>query len=355
MLSEAVLLNARILVIDDETPNVMLLERMLQRFGYANLRTTTDPRDVLALFQEFQPDLILLDLLMPYMNGLAVMEQLMALIPSGDYLPIVVLTADITAQARQRSLAAGAKDFLTKPFDVSEVLLRIRNLLETRFLHIQLQKQNSILEARVRERTRDLEESQAEIIRRLARAAEFRDDETGRHPQRVGRLAALLAYAVGAPADLVELIGQAAQLHDLGKIGIPDHILLKADQLSIKEFEQMKSHTTIGARILMGSRFPLLRLAEEIALTHHERWDGTGYPGKLQGKAIPLAGRIVAVADAFDTITHRRPYREALPLEKAVAEIRLQSRKQFDPQIVEAFLELYASGVLVETEALVQD
>jgi putative two-component system response regulator len=216
-------------------------------------------------------------------------------------------------------------------------LLRIRTLLETRFLYLQIQSQNVVLEAKVQERTQELEAAQIEIIERLARAAEFRDDNTGQHTERVGQMAALLARQLGLPDPQVSLIRRAAPLHDVGKIGIPDAVLLKLGKLTLDEFELVKTHTTIGARILSGSRFGVLRLAEEIAFSHHERWDGDGYVG-IKTDQIPLAGRIVAVADVFDALTQKRPYKAAWPIAEAIAEIERQRTRQFDPEIVDAFL-----------------
>jgi putative two-component system response regulator len=300
---------ARILIVDDEQANVGVLSQILSRVGYTNLQTTTDPRLVLRLYQEFQPDLILLDLHMPDLDGFAVLEQLTPLIPQGTYLPVLTLTGDARPETRQRALAMGAKDFLTKPFDLTEVLLRIRNLLETRFLHLELQDQNQLLEGKVAERTDDLEMAQIEILDRLAGAAEFRDDDTGQHTRRVAVLAAVLGRRLGSDDTLVDLIRRAAPLHDLGKIGIPDGVLLKPGKLTEHEFELMKTHTTIGARILSGGKSSLIRMAEEIAWSHHERWDGTGYPRGLAGEAIPLAARLVSVADVFDALTrYTRPY-----------------------------------------------
>ncbi|MDQ7849897.1 MAG: response regulator [Armatimonadota bacterium] len=340
--------DAVILVVDDEETNVLLLRRLLEQAGYSGVVSTTDPRQVLPLHQALSPDLILLDLHMPYLDGFAVLERLRPHIPSGDYLPVVVLTADITAQAKRRALAAGAKDFLTKPFDATEVLLRVHNLLETRRLHRQLQEHNRLLEERVRERTRELEEARLEILERLALAAEYRDDATGQHTRRVGQTAALLARALGLPQDQVELIGRAAPLHDIGKIGVPDGILLKPGPLTVEEFEMMKAHTVIGARILSGSRFPLLQLAEEIALTHHERWDGLGYPRGLRGEQIPLAGRIVAVADAFDAMTSGRPYRSSLSQEEVWALLWAGAGTQWEERLVRAFATVMSAQRPVE-------
>ncbi|HVC31060.1 MAG TPA: HD domain-containing phosphohydrolase, partial [Steroidobacteraceae bacterium] len=248
------------------------------------------------------------------------------------YLPILILTADISLETKQRALASGARDFLTKPFDRTEVLLRIRNLLETRFLHLHLER-------RVRERTEDLELARLETLQRLALAAEFRDDNTARHTQRVGNAAAILARALGLQESEVELIRQAAPLHDVGKIAIPDTILLKPGKLTAAEFEKMKSHTAIGARLLSGSRSPALQLGELIARTHHERWDGAGYFGIMRDH-IPLASRIVSVVDVYDALTHVRPYKRAWTVEDALAEIEAQRGRQFDPEVAETFLRL---------------
>jgi putative two-component system response regulator len=341
------LAGGRLLIVDDEDDNLRILDRILQRAGFGNLRELSDPRQTVATFLEFQPDLVVLDLHMPHLDGYAVLELLRPHIPDDSYLPILVVTGDGSVAARRRALSAGAKDFLAKPFDTTEVLLRIRNLLEARFLHLQLQAQNDSLEEKVLRRTQQLEEAQVEILERLALAAEFRDDATRQHTQRVGAWSARLARKLGLADSIVELLRRAAPLHDLGKIGVPDSILLKLDRLSEEEFRVIKTHTQVGARILSGSSHPLLQLAEQIALTHHEHWDGTGYTPGLRGDAIPLVSRIVAVADVFDALTHARPYKPAWPVGEAVAEIERQSGQQFDPRVVEAFVELlHEDGVI---------
>src|SRR5690349_6237708 len=328
--------NARILIVDDEPVNVELLRRLLERAGFSRLESTNDSRQAADLYIKFRPDLILLDLHMPHRDGLEVMDELNQ-IAEASYLPILMLTGDDTPEAKREALSRGAKDFLNKPFHSDEVLLRIGTLLETRFLYLQIQSQNQILEAKVRDRTRELEAAQIEIIERLARAAEFRDDNTGQHTERVGQMAALMARQIGLSDTQVSLIRRAAPLHDVGKIGIPDSVLLKLGKLTTEEFELVKTHTTIGARILSGSRFTILRLAEEIAFNHHERWDGHGY-NRISGSDIPLAGRIVAVADVFDALTQKRPYKAAWPVTEAIAEIDRQRGRQFDPALVDAFL-----------------
>lgn len=332
------LFSSHILIVDDQPSNIALLEGILQEEDFNFYRSITDSPQTIPVFLEYQPDLILLDLQMPVMDGFEVMKQLQACISPDDLVPILVLTANITPEAKRRALAEGALDFLTKPFDPTEVILRIKNLLQTRYLHVQLQDQNRLLDQKVRERTAELEETQIEILERLALAAEYRDDITGEHTKRVGNTAAQIAQALGWSQEDVELIRRAASLHDVGKIAIPDSILLKPGKLTPEEFEQMKTHTTIGAKMLSGGRFRLLRLAEEIALTHHERWNGTGYFG-LGEEAIPVSGRIVAVADVFDALISERPYKKAWALADAIQEIECQSGIQFDPRVVSAFLE----------------
>ena len=337
MIKEETLKNSHILIVDDQEANVMLLERLLQTAGYTNFLSTNDPRQVLPMFGKFQPDLILLDLMMPHLDGYAVMQQIGPRVPEGEYLPILVLTAEVNAEAKQRALTTGAKDFLNKPIDATEVLLRIRNLLETRHLHLRMQNQKQLLEEQVLEKTRELEEARIEILQKLAMAAEYRTDPTGEHAKRVGEIAAILAHAANLPKAQVEMIRLAAPLHDVGKIGVPDAILRKPERLTADEYEQIKLHASLGARILSGTKVPLLQLAEEIALYHHEHWDGNGY-ASLKDQAIPVAARVVAIADTFDVMTHDRPFCPAVSKAEALAELSRQSGRQFDPRLVDAFL-----------------
>jgi putative two-component system response regulator len=306
--------DARVLVVDDEYANVRLLERLLNRWGFVDVVTTTQSSDVMAHYLSLRPDILFLDLQMPDPNGFRLMELLADEIHGPTRLP-----------------------FLTKPFDPTEVELRLRNLLETRRLQLELQSHNELLEQRVQERTRDLDTARLETLERLALAGEYRDDNTQEHAQRVGRTVARLAAMLGAPPAEVELLRRAAPLHDIGKIGVPDAILLKPGKLDHDEFELMKTHAVIGHQLLSGSGSHVLRLSSEIALTHHERWDGRGYPAGLLGEQIPLAGRITAVADVFDALMHERPYKEAWPLEAALAEIRSGVGRHFDPAVVEVF------------------
>ncbi|HTS86851.1 MAG TPA: HD domain-containing phosphohydrolase [Gemmatimonadales bacterium] len=329
---------SRILIVDDDASVVRSLRQILARHGFGQIASTTDPHLAKALFQEFSPDIVVLDLRMPGLDGFAVMEQLTPLVPEESYLPILILTGESSTEIRRRALAAGAHDFLEKPFDVVEVDLRIRHLLQTRLLHLRLANQNQTLEMRVRERTRQRDRAQEEMLQRLAAAGEARDDETGQHTQRVGHLAADVARALGLPEAQVELIRRAAPLHDIGKIGIPDAVLLKPGKLSQEEFAIMKRHTIIGARILADGQCDVVQLAASIARHHHERWDGTGYPDGLVGEAIPIEARIVALVDVFDALTHDRPYRPAWPPQKVCEYLTQESGRHFDPAICEVFV-----------------
>ena len=329
-----------IVAVDDEDANVLLLRRVLERGGYTRLTTTTDPTKVLTLVEEHRPRLVLLDLHMPRMDGFELMEQLGELEGESDGVPMLVLTADITDEAKRRALELGARDFLTKPIDHVELALRVRNLLQVQDLQDRLLAQNASLEEQVAARTRELEVARLEVLDRLALAGEYRDDDTQQHAWRIGRSSALMAAELGLGREQAELIGRAAPLHDIGKLGVSDAILRKPGPLSKEDFECVKRHAAIGAEILAGSSSSLLQMAQVIALSHHERWDGAGYPNGLAGEEIPLPGRIAAVADVFDALTHERPYKRAWDVDEAVAEIREGSGSQFDPAVVEVFLRL---------------
>ncbi|HEY9228856.1 MAG TPA: HD domain-containing phosphohydrolase [Gemmatimonadaceae bacterium] len=328
-----------ILVADDLSENVRLLHTVLSRNGYQNVHTTTDPANVLSMYADVNPDLVLLDLHMPGTDGLTVMRDLHAANQGKTFLPIVILTGDLSPQAKRDALDAGASDFVAKPFDATEILLRVRNLLATRRLHVQLAHENMTLEERVKERTDALAASRIEMLERLARATEMRDDLTGEHTRRVGQLAAELSEVLGEPQDRVDLIRRAAPIHDIGKIAIPDSILHKPGALTEDESAIMRTHTTIGGTILAGGDNPLVIMAEKICLSHHERWDGLGYPSRLAGDAIPLEGRITAVADFFDAMTHDRPYRLAVPKAFVMLDIERGAGTQFDPRVAKALRE----------------
>lgn len=326
---------AHVVVIDDEDANVRLLTRLLERAGFHSITGLTDARELPRVLTESSVDLVITDLHMPECDGFAVLDMLTPLI-NQERLPVLVVTGDGSRDARLEALQRGAKDFVTKPFDMVEVLLRVRNLLESRLLFQDLRKQNRTLLETATGRTRELESTRIEMIERLALAAEYRDDETNQHNLRVGRLSAKLAEAVGWTPEDASLLRRAAALHDVGKIGIPDALLRKPGPLTEGEQRVMRTHAAIGGRILGGSHVPLLQLAETVAISHHERWDGRGYPKGLKGEAIPLAGRIVAVADCFDAMINARPYREARPLAAALAELRAERGRQFEPRLVDA-------------------
>jgi putative two-component system response regulator len=326
---------ANVIVLDDEGANVRLLMRTLERAGFHSVTGLTDPTRLHAQIVESPPDLVITDWHMPQLDGFGVLDVLAPLI-NQERLPVLVVTADVSRESRQRALTCGAKDFVTKPFDNTEVLLRVRNLLESRMLFQDLRKQNRTLLESASGRTRELESTRIEMIERLALAAEYRDEDTSDHNLRVGLLSARLAEAIGWTIEDAGLLRRAAALHDIGKIGIPDALLHKPGGLTEAEVRVMRTHTSIGARILGGSHIPLLQLAETIAMSHHERWDGTGYPKALRGQDIPAAGRIVAVADAFDAITNDRPYRPARPVRIAINVLREYSGVHYEPRLADA-------------------
>jgi putative two-component system response regulator len=283
---------------------------------------------------------MVLDLAMGEMDGFQVLSAISTLFDEEDFFPVVMLTGSGDSEIRRRALSAGAMDFLDKPFDPVEAEVRIHNLLTTRFLTQRVARERDSLEEKVAARTAELADTRSEILYRLARAAEYRDDVTGRHAERVGLLSSALGDALGLPPREVDLLRRTAPLHDIGKIGVPDAILLKPGSLTEAEFEVMKTHTTIGAQILGGSPHPILEAARVIALHHHERWDGRGYPQGLKGPDSPLEARIVAVADAFDTITHARPYKVGLPPTEGLAEIMRGQGSRYDPDVVGALRSL---------------
>lgn len=338
--------NSRILIVDDEPVNLKLLDKMLRAEGYVNLVCIADPREALEAYCSGPTDLILLDINMPYLDGYQVMALLKEL---GDPLlpPILVLTAQTGKEFLMRALKEGARDFLSKPFDRYELLARVRNLLDA---HLALRltfDQKGALEALVRKRTAEVVQSRLEIVQRLGRASEYRDNETGRHLFRMSHSAALLARQIGWSDERCDLILNTSPMHDLGKIGISDSILLKPARLTSEERAIMETHTTIGANILSGSNNELLETARIIAQTHHEKWDGSGYPGKLAGEAIPMEGRITAIVDVFDALTSERPYKKAWSVEEAVEDMRKQSGAHFDPKLVEHFLEILPGVLLI--------
>ena len=348
--------DARIAIVDDESANVELLRRILELDGYTNISAFTDPVEFLDACRAMPPDLVLLDLRMPEITGFQVLEQLKRTIIDFDYRPAMVITSDDDRDTKQKALSSGARDFLAKPVSPVEVRLRVGNLLHTRFLQLELQKHAERLEDRVRARTAQLEEARAEILARLALAAEYRDDATGEHTRRVGRQSAELAEALGLSPDEVEDLRRAAPLHDVGKIAMPDSILLKEGPLTDAQMDTVREHPTVGARILSGSRVPMLLVAEEIAMSHHECWDGGGYPSGLKGEEIPLSARIVSIVDVYDSLTHVRVYKHAWTEDEALDEIEKLAGIKFDPEVAEAFLRMHGrNGSSVQTDPVEEE
>ena len=337
MISEEKIFAARILAIDDNILNIQILKKILTNAGFINITTTTDPTKAIDLYKETQPDLILLDINMPKMDGFAVMLQLSILNPD-DYLPLLILTAE-EESVRFKALQSGAKDFLHKPYEHLDVLLKSRNIIEVRLLYNQIKNHNASLDQQINERIKEIRDTRLEAIQRLAIAAELRDAGTGKHIYRMSRYCQILALAIGFSKEQGELVLTTSPLHDIGKIAIPDSILLKPSSLEPHEFEIIKTHTTLGAKMLSGSDSVFLRMAETVALSHHEKWDGNGYPRGLKGEEIPLVGRICSLADVFDALNSARPYKKAWSFEETMAEIKRLKGTHFDPKLVDAFLD----------------
>ncbi len=327
-----------ILICDDSISNVMLLEKLLKDQGYVSITCVTDPVKVLPLMLEKSFDLLLLDIEMPHLSGIEVMQQINDSPLKQQFIPVLVLTGNKNPEIRNKALTTGAQDFLTKPFDHTEVLLRVRNLLRVRGAYIAQAGMNGELEKRVEKRTVELEKATEFLIERLAQAGEMRDTDTGQHVLRVGKYARVMADGIGLSAEITYMIEKAAPLHDLGKIGIPDSVLLKKGKLTDEERELMNTHAQMGADLLSEHESMLVQMAGSIALSHHERWDGEGYPRKLQGESIPIEGRITALSDVFDALTTIRPYKKAWTIDETIEYIKKMSGTQFDPQLVDVFV-----------------
>ena len=337
---------ARILVVDDNIDQLDLMEIMLRRQGYGNVALTDDPTSVAASYAAHLHDLILLDMEMPVMNGVDVMRRLKGEL-RGAFMPVIVLTAHEGVDVRLQALQEGARDYISKPVVETEFAHRIHNHLEVRMLYREREMQNEILEQKVTERTQELKETQTDILRRLAKAGEFRDSDTGNHVTWVSHSCRALAQAAGLNAHLTEMIYMASPLHDIGKIGVPDHILLKKGRLNDDEQVIMRQHVDFGVEMLGNHPAPLLKVACSIAQNHHEKWNGSGYPCALAGLAIPVEARIVAICDVFDALTSIRPYKVAWTVEKAVDYLNENSGSHFDPNLVNLFV-----TILPEIEAI---
>jgi len=356
--ADEVLSNPRIAIIDDEPVNIKVVQKCLRLEGYQQFFTTTDSRHAMELIRTETPDAILLDIMMPHVNGLEILQEIRDSVELLD-IPVIILTVANDAETRLEALRLGATEFLGKPVDSIELQVRLRNVLQTKAHRDHLKNYTWEMELEVAARSTELAVAHQEVIQCLARVGEFRDNETGNHVIRVGRYAEIIAGQLGLPHDHTEQIGQAAALHDIGKVCIPDSILLKPGKLDKAEYEVMRghckhgedscsmsqgdepaefrSHATAGKMIADAGRSPLLKAAAVIASTHHEKWDGSGYPSGLSGEDIPVEGRITAVADVFDALTSERPYKPAFSLEKSLAIVKESSGSHFDPAVVDAF------------------
>ncbi|MES9964523.1 MAG: two-component system response regulator [Candidatus Sedimenticola sp. 20ELBAFRAG] len=321
-----------ILVVDDIPDNIEVLRGILKP-NYTVMAAINGEKALEIARSDNRPDMILLDVMMPGMDGYDVCRKLKE-DPKTAGIPVIFITAKDEIENEELGFDLGAVDYITKPIRPRIVLSRVKT-------HIALYDQNRTLEYKVRERTALLNQTRLQIIQRLGRAAEYKDNETGMHIMRMSNYSRLLAQAAGMDDTWVELLYNAAPMHDIGKIGIPDSILLKPGKLDAQEWETMKTHCDIGARIIgRHSDSDLLRLARSVALTHHEKWNGSGYPHGLAGENIPLVGRIVAIADVFDALTSIRPYKDAWPVDKAVEWMKSESGQHFDPDLVEKFFAL---------------
>jgi len=326
-----------ILLVDDTKSNVDVLVHALKNIY--KLGVTLNGEDAIRFAEKKQPDLILLDIVMPGIDGFEVCHRLKKKSETKN-IPIIFITAMDDLSHKTKGFDFGAVDYITKPFDITEVKARVRTHLTLKLAQEALKNQNIILDEMVQARTAELRKAQIEVINRLGKAAEYRDQDTGTHINRMSKYCRLLGKALGLSREEYDRLDLASTMHDVGKIGISDNILLKPGKLDVKEWKSMMTHTQIGGKLLSGGSSQLLEVAQIIAMTHHEKWDGTGYHQKLKGKDIPLNGRIVCICDVFDALISRRPYKEPWPVELVIEEIRRGSGIFFDPELVEVFLSM---------------
>ncbi|QEF96956.1 Cyclic di-GMP phosphodiesterase response regulator RpfG [Stieleria maiorica] len=360
----------KIMIVDDEIANVMIAKKILSQAGHSDFETTTDSTLAMNLIHTREPDVVLLDINMPHVDGISILSQIRS-VDKFKRLPVLILTANTHSEVKLRCLELGATDFLIKPIDPMELAPRVRNALQSKMYHDQLFYHAAELEKIVMRRTKELEKSRREVIYCLARAAELRDNDTGNHVIRVGRYAGVIARNLGLPERFVDDLELAAQLHDVGKIAIPDAILLKPGKLEPEEYEIIKGHVKHGRQIIKpfaahdaatmrshvqtGSEIladgtSLMRLAASIAQTHHEKVDGTGYPIGLAGDDIPIEGRITAVADVFDALSSERPYKKAMPREKCFSILEEGRGTHFDSDVLDAFFAGASDIVRIQVE-----
>lgn len=343
MLIDPHLYESKILVCDDSSSHATMLQGLLRSEGVRRVEVVTDSRRVLPTISghgDFA--LLVLDLDMPHLDGFEVLELLRSELGEHEQIPVVVITGVAGEDACLRALKMGANDFIRKPFDHTEVVLRVRNTLRLHDMVVRQREVNRDLERQVRMRTDDLERATDTFVHKLGQICEMCDKGAGEHIRRVGRFAGMLARLADLPTQTAHLVEQAAPLHDVGKVMLPVELLLKPSALTNQEFEQVKRHADAGSELLEGPDSPLVRMASEIAASHHERWDGSGYPNGLRGEEIPIEGRITAICDVFDTLISARPYKDPWSVQNAIDYLIEQSGRQFDPRLVELFVSALA-------------
>ena len=338
------------MVVDDQSTGRAILEQVVRSLDErVSVEGFGSPVDAVVWATRHIADLVLIDYMMPEMNGIELAKRLRAL-PGYEHVPIMMVTAHDDRKVRYDALDAGVTDFLIKPVDARECMARCRNLLTLRRQHLALEDRRRLLEGMVEEATREVRNREKETLMRLARAGEFRDQETGYHLVRMARYSRLIADAIGLEHEEAETIELAAPLHDIGKIGIPDQILLKTGRLDAEESQTMRRHPLIGHEILKGSASKYVRMGSLIALGHHEKYDGSGYPNGLVSDHIALSARIVAVADVYDALTSVRPYKKAWSSDEALDFLRQQRGKHFDPHLVDAFIGVQGEVARIQRE-----